>query len=364
MDNYKLDDIEIFIATHNRADYLQQSIDSLLNQTVGVNEITVLDNESTDNTEAIVSLYKDKGVKYIKTQGFLGNYKKAQELASKEFVMLFHDDDLLHPSYLEMAMDALNKYDEVSLVLTRYTEFVNDSVPTMPENISKCHYLYSKAKDFAAMMFFNEHIAYATAIYRSENFKKLSVDYDKYNKFNDWPYLVEMSKLGKTVLFDDKNLFFVRRHDKQDTFTPANTPSIEQIINWDKCFYEVFINSNDSELIKMYDVRSTHFLKGKYEVFLSPKDRENYSFKDVVKTAQSMGMNIGEKCHSAKDYFKFNLFQKRLQLKHSKKMSFFHKLEFFIFTISHGQISLYKTPKGLYLDLFGRLKTKLISAKN
>ena len=47
---YTVDDIDIYIMTHNRADYLMLSIESLLNQSAGVSKITVLDNESTDNT--------------------------------------------------------------------------------------------------------------------------------------------------------------------------------------------------------------------------------------------------------------------------------------------------------------------------
>lgn len=68
--NYTIDDIEIFILTGgNRATELKQSIESILNQTAKVKTITVLDKESTDNTEEIVQSFKDKGVKYIKTKG-------------------------------------------------------------------------------------------------------------------------------------------------------------------------------------------------------------------------------------------------------------------------------------------------------
>ncbi|MBS4760022.1 MAG: glycosyltransferase family 2 protein [Clostridium sp.] len=105
---YKLDDIQIFITTHNRAEFLKDAINSLLMQTAGAVEITVLDNESTDNTESVVKEFSCNNVKYIRTKGFLGNYKKAKELVSKDYVMLFHDDDLLHPQYLEFVLSVLN----------------------------------------------------------------------------------------------------------------------------------------------------------------------------------------------------------------------------------------------------------------
>lgn len=52
---YTIDDIEIFILTHNRANFLQESIKSILNQTAGVKRICILDNESVDNTKDIVA---------------------------------------------------------------------------------------------------------------------------------------------------------------------------------------------------------------------------------------------------------------------------------------------------------------------
>ena len=59
MNNNKItiDDIQIFIMTHNRATLISESIESLFNQTAGVKEITVLDTESSDNTAAVVSHY-------------------------------------------------------------------------------------------------------------------------------------------------------------------------------------------------------------------------------------------------------------------------------------------------------------------
>ena len=85
------------------------SIESLLNQSAGVSKITVLDNESTDNTFSVVERFSSRGVRYIRTKGFLGNFKKAQEIASGKYVMLFHDDDILHPLYLELALRAQDR---------------------------------------------------------------------------------------------------------------------------------------------------------------------------------------------------------------------------------------------------------------
>lgn len=289
---YNIDDIDIYVMTHNRADYVKRSIESLLDQSAGVREITVLDNESTDNTKSVIESFSSQGVKYIRTEGFLGNFRKAQELASRKYVMLFHDDDILHPKYLEMALQVLNEKENLSLITTRYTEFLDNDLPELPDRISPDYYFFRKQKDFATHMYFLERIAYATALYRTPDFKKTRIEYEKFNKFNDWPFMVKMSRYGNTVLFDDPSLFYIRRHKGQDTWTPTNVPSLQQIINWDKFFYyKVGAWNIFSKVRYIFACWFTHFLFGKYDAFLSPQDRECCSKDDLLKMAEKSGIN-------------------------------------------------------------------------
>jgi hypothetical protein len=47
--------------------------------------------------------------------------------------MLFHDDDILHPKYLELAINAINTDPNIAMVLTRYKEFFNDKIPLLDD---------------------------------------------------------------------------------------------------------------------------------------------------------------------------------------------------------------------------------------
>lgn len=125
---YTIDDIQIFVTTHNRASLLKETLQSILAQTVSIPNITVLDNESTDNTAEIVLQLKDKGVHYVHTTGFLGNFKKAQELVSRPYCMLFHDDNFDWTQWDEVEK-ALNS-DIYDIVMTTYASgFRNETIP-------------------------------------------------------------------------------------------------------------------------------------------------------------------------------------------------------------------------------------------
>lgn len=52
--------ISVAVCTYNGEKYINEQIDSILNQTLAVNEIIVCDDRSTDKTIAILNDYADK----------------------------------------------------------------------------------------------------------------------------------------------------------------------------------------------------------------------------------------------------------------------------------------------------------------
>ena len=262
--------INTFITTYNRPSMLQQAIISLLSQK-GIGYITVLDNGDNPQTKIVCDGF-DK-CKYVKTEGFLGNYKKARELANEDYLMLFHDDDLLHPQYLEFAQSLIEKY-QPALITTRYTRFYGDNIQSMPLEIKKDFYLFENQKEMVRYMLGVEGVAYAPAIYRRDCFLKEDLEYDKYGKFNDWPFMAKMGFHGKTIITADENIFYARIHSGQDTRNNNTSITGQQIINWDKFFYNIL--GSDPLTAKSY-----HFLKSKYLQFTSENFRKSNSFYSI-----------------------------------------------------------------------------------
>ena len=263
---YTIDDIQIFVTTHNRASLLKETLQSILVQTAPIKSITVLDNESTDNTAEIVLQLKDKGVHYVPTTGFLGNFKKAQELVNRPYCMLFHDDDLLHPTYLENVLKAINSYPNVSMVTCSYTGFINGKYPTISPTVSPYHIFFTCPKDWAVYMYFCEGISYAPAVYRTTTLLNLTLDFNTYHKWYDWPLLAEAAQRGNIVYFSTPHFMFTRLHKGQAT-NDSSWPTVQQIVNWDKCFYQLMGADNRLSLIHyLYGWHNKHFLLGKLNI--------------------------------------------------------------------------------------------------
>ena len=60
--------VSVVIATYNMGQYIDQAVDSILNQTWSNIEVVVIDDGSTDNTQETIGKYSaDQRVIYIRT---------------------------------------------------------------------------------------------------------------------------------------------------------------------------------------------------------------------------------------------------------------------------------------------------------
>lgn len=261
-----INDIQIFVATHNRADLLKETLESLLSQTAGVTQITVLDNDSTDHTCQVVSSFATRGVQYVSTTGFLGNFYKARELVQKPYCMIFHDDDLLHPHYLQTVLSLLNQFPQTSLVTSAYTPFIHGQSASFDTTLLSKHLFFDTPRKWACYMYFVEGVSYAPAVYRTDAFLQNDLEYEKFNKFNDWPFMLKMSQYGPVIYLTDKHCIHVRVHPGQDSSNAANYPNIKQMVNWDACFFRLMGSPTYRDILYwIYAIRNKHFLLGKYK---------------------------------------------------------------------------------------------------
>jgi glycosyltransferase involved in cell wall biosynthesis len=104
--------VSVCIPTYRGSAFLAAAIDSVLSQSYPHHEIWVLDDNSPDDTQAIVSRYSDPRIKYMrnpKNLGPGGNWNKCLEVAQGKYFKLLPHDDLLAPGCLEEQVSVLEK---------------------------------------------------------------------------------------------------------------------------------------------------------------------------------------------------------------------------------------------------------------
>jgi glycosyltransferase involved in cell wall biosynthesis len=113
--------LSICIATYNRADFIGETLDSIIPQLTNEVELLVVDGASTDNTEIVMNNYlkKCERIRYIRLPvkgGVDQDYNKAVELALGDMCWLFTDDDLMKPGAISAVIAALKDGHDLIVV--------------------------------------------------------------------------------------------------------------------------------------------------------------------------------------------------------------------------------------------------------
>ncbi len=127
----RLPAISIGLPVYNGELFLEQAIESVLNQTYTNFELIISDNGSTDRTEAICRSYaaSDSRVRYTRSdenRGAAWNYNRTFELARGTYFRWFAADDLLAVTLLEKSAAILDDRPEVVLCFTGIVDIDED----------------------------------------------------------------------------------------------------------------------------------------------------------------------------------------------------------------------------------------------
>lgn len=111
--------VSFLVPSYNRADLLQQCINSLLSQTYKNIEVIVIDDASTDGTEEMIRTKFGGVVKYIKNnsnRGVAYSRNLGLSCAKGEFIGLLDSDDILiKRDCVETAVNVLESNSELSI---------------------------------------------------------------------------------------------------------------------------------------------------------------------------------------------------------------------------------------------------------
>jgi Glycosyltransferases involved in cell wall biogenesis len=111
--------VSILIPNYNHSRYLDECIQSALDQTYPNVEILLLDNQSADSSVSVAAKYASRGVRINRNIINILNrsYRVlAEQMASGEYLLLMGADDAIHPAFVEKAVDIMQRHPQVGYV--------------------------------------------------------------------------------------------------------------------------------------------------------------------------------------------------------------------------------------------------------
>ena len=115
--------ISIITASYNYADFIKETIDSILNQTYKDWELIVVDDGSTDNSTEVIKSYceKDSRIKLYthennENKGLIETLKLGASKATSKWLAFLESDDLWCENYLEEKVKLIEKYPNIKFI--------------------------------------------------------------------------------------------------------------------------------------------------------------------------------------------------------------------------------------------------------
>ena len=168
--------VSINLCCYNSEKYLRETLDSIINQTYKDWELVIINDGSSDSTEAIICKYIKNGYPiiyhYQENKGIGASRNEALKLSNGEYIAFIDHDDTWIPGKLEKQVDLFHANPNFGLVY------------------SDCYFVYPGGKRVLGSRFFNFKRGHVFKEMLASNFIILStavVRKDALNEFGGFP---------------------------------------------------------------------------------------------------------------------------------------------------------------------------------
>ena len=197
--------VSIIVPCYKQAEFLSETLDSVLAQFYSNWECIIVNDGSPDNTEEIAKSYlnKDSRIKYLskKNEGIAIARNTGISHSNGEYILPLDADDLIAPQYLEKAIERFTLFPETKLVYCKAWKFGVVNEPWDLEEFDYDRFIWSNC-------------IFCSAIFRRADFDKT----DGYNPnmisgLEDWDFWLSFINRNDIVYRIDEVLFHYRIKD-------------------------------------------------------------------------------------------------------------------------------------------------------
>ncbi|MDH3974418.1 MAG: glycosyltransferase [Deltaproteobacteria bacterium] len=205
--------VSVIIPTYNRAHFIAECLESVLNQTCGDYEVILIDDGSTDDTEAVIKPYLDR-IRYIKqeNQGNAGARNSGVELAKGEILAFNDSDDLWLPDKLEKQINYLDEHPQVDMVCGNGLFFGSHKLEGKPVIPFKRAVPLERDGVSLASIFMKSSLRTPTMVVRRKVFHKVGGFDPDFKVCVDLDFAFRVL-MHFNVAFMNEPLFKLRKHD-------------------------------------------------------------------------------------------------------------------------------------------------------
>ena len=218
--------VSVIIPNYCHSKYLEQRIQSVLNQTYQNFEVIILDDCSPDDgaSKGVIERYRDNShvsniVYNERNSGStFKQWQKGFELAKGDYIWIAESDDYCKNDHLEALVCQANKDTKVAIAFcqSQYVDSMGDLMDPIFVNDDMIEY-------FSGIEFIKKHMLYgnaiwnaSSAIFRRDYALSINKQYMNFVSAGDRLFWIELAEKGNVVFLHNPRNYF-RQHDNKVT---------------------------------------------------------------------------------------------------------------------------------------------------
>ena len=228
--------VSVAICCYNSERYLDQTIQSVIKQTIKDWELIIVNDGSSDSTEDIIKKYMNSGYNIIyhwqENKGFGAARNKCVELAKSDYIAIIDHDDICLPNRLEVQINSAKKYPQAALLFSNSEHILDDGTIIQKQfdsfNIDPCTLNLSSGSAAEKLLFHGCFIDSETVLFRKDAAIKVGGFNSTYKYIVDYDFFLRIGE-KYDIVCDSQVLSQWRVHPQQASRTMHETIYLESI---------------------------------------------------------------------------------------------------------------------------------------
>ncbi len=213
----------VLVPVYNVESYIEECVDSILNQDYQDYEVILVDDGSTDKSGAICDAYAQKYPEKIRTmhktnQGLISARRAGIQEAKGEYCVFVDSDDFVKSELLSTLADEIEKDKETDIILYTFYYYKKEG-EVIRRNVAECSGLWQKEQKkelYERFLFTADFTSICSKAIRTSILKEDNTPYDLYigkNMGEDLLQSLYPLTVAKKIRFIDKALYYYRMND-------------------------------------------------------------------------------------------------------------------------------------------------------
>lgn len=255
--------VQIFLLCRDRIEFARETIDSIIDQDYANYELIISDNsEKNDVFEFVSENYSNiKLVRRRPSLFWIDHFNAALEESSSDFLVIFHDDDVMEKNYLSTLVAYLQKYPQLSAIApnalvikgTQYTQKV------FAKGLDKLIFHKKPESIFHHYMNFKRrfHAPFPGYLYKKECIKDLKFMLSEGGRNTDVAFLMKLSKVAPILWIPDK---LIKYRNHQNAYRhDYNFQGKQRLLRF--ALSNTYLNKHDDDIINFKLILYLRYLK-------------------------------------------------------------------------------------------------------